>query len=761
MAETGFKRKLIAILSADVKQYSRLMRDDEDTTIRTLTAYRRAIFKLVQQYRGRVVDSPGDNILSEFGSIVDAVNCAVEVQREIAERNAEVPQNRLMEFRIGVNLGDVVEEEDRIYGDGVNIAARVEGLAEGGGICISGTVYDSIEGKLGLEFEFIGEHEVKNIDKPIRVYRVLSLPGAAAHRVIRAKAATAKRWKRVIVAIVVFSVVSAAVGTIWHFYFRPSVEPASVAKMAYPLPDKPSIAVLPFTNMSDDPKQEYFADGMTEDLITDLSQMSNLFVIARNSTFVYKAKPVKIRQVAEELGVRYVLEGSVRKAGGQVRINAQLIDATTGRHLWAERYDGKLEHIFALQDKITQKIVAALALKLTAGEQEYVVRDQTKNIAAYDAFLEGWEHYRRFTPDDFAKACSYFEKALDLDPNYWRAYAALAQTYWRGLELGWRWQMGLGVGWSEGRILARNYLEKAMTHPTSLAHQVASAINLFRRQYDEAVYEANQAIALDPNDYRAHWIMAWTLIYVGRSEDAIEFARAAMRLNPHYAGPNLFLLALAHFAMGQLEEAVNMFERALSHNPELRGLSAPLAAAYAHLGRDNEARVALVNYEDEWSWFGYPPDLLRVMQFFPFKDPEVADRLADGLLKAGLSGRHNGYCKVSKEHKLTGVKIRSLVFGRTVTGISPLTRQEWQIHRTKDGIISYQGKWPFAILTPGENESGKSWIEGNMLYDQWENIFRGLKYHMDIYGNPDGTPEMKNEYFFVTDFGIFPFSPVD
>jgi tetratricopeptide (TPR) repeat protein len=321
--------------------------------------------------------------------------------------------------------------------------------------------------------------------------------------------------------------------------------------------------------------------------------------------------------------------------------------------------------------------------------------------------------------------------------------------------------MGLGVGWSEGRILARNYLEKAMKHPTSLAHQVASAINLFRRQYDKAVYEANQAIALDPNDYRAHWIMAWTLIYVGKSEDAMEFARAAMRLNPHYAGPNLFLLGLAHFALGQLEEAVNMFERALSHNPELKGLSAPLAAAYAHLGRDNEAWAALVNYKDEWSWFWYPPDLLRVMQFFPFKEPEVADRLADGLLKAGLSGQHNGYCNVYKEHKLTGVEIRSLVFGRTVTGISPLTRQEWQIHRTKDGMISYQGKWPFSIFTAGESESGKSWIEGNMLYEQRENIFRGLKYHMDIYRNPEGTPEMKNEYFFVTDFGIFPFSPVD
>jgi adenylate cyclase len=348
MAEQGFKRKLTAILSADVEGYSRLMDDDEEATVHTLTTYRTAINDLVQQYRGRIVDNPGDNILSEFASVVDAVNCAVEIQRELAERNAELPYNRKMEFRIGINLGDVIEEEGRIYGDGVNIAARVEAMAEAGGTCISGSAYDQVANKLGLKYENLGEHQVKNIATPIRIFRVLSLPGAAAHRVVRAKTTTAKRWKRVIFAIMVFIVVSFAVGTIWRFYFRPSVEPASVAKMAYPLPDKPSIAVLPFTNMSDDPKQEYFADGMTEDLITDLSQMSNLFVIARNSTFFYKGKPVKIRQVAEELGVRYVLEGSVRKAKGQVRINAQLIDATTGHHLWAERYDGMLEDIFAL-----------------------------------------------------------------------------------------------------------------------------------------------------------------------------------------------------------------------------------------------------------------------------------------------------------------------------------------------------------------------------------------------------------------------------
>jgi TolB-like protein/class 3 adenylate cyclase/Flp pilus assembly protein TadD len=761
MEREGTTRKLAAILSADVKEYSRLMGQDERGTVRTLNAYKEAMTILIQEYKGRVVDCPGDNLLAGFGSVVDAVNCAVEIQRDLAEKNAELPPARQMEFRIGINLGDVIEEKDCLYGDGVNIAARIEGLADGGGICISGTAYDQVLNKLGLEYEFLGEKEVKNIERPIRVYRVLSHPGAAAHRVVRAKTAAAKRWRTVTFTIVVIIVIGAAAGTIWHFYFRPSVEPASVDRMAFPLSDKPSIAVLPFVNMSDDPKQEYFADGMTEDLITDLSKISGLLVIARNSTFTYKGKPVKIRQVAQELGVRYVLEGSIRRADDRVRINTQLIDATTGGHLWAERYDGHIGDVFTLQDNITQKIVTALALKLTAGEQEYVVRKETKNIVAYDAFLKGLEHYRRFTPDDFAKACSYFEKALDLDPHYGRAHAALAQTYWRGLELGWRWQLGLGVGWSEGRILARKYLQTAMEYSTSLAHQVASEMNLFRRKYDEAIYQANRAIALDPNDHRAHWIMALVLIYAGSPEDAVEFAKTAMRLDPHYAAPNLFLLGLAHFSMGKLEEAMTLFERAHTYNPELRGLSAPLAAAYAHLGRDKEAPIALDNYRNEWSWWGWSPDLLQVMQFFPFKNPEVADRLADGLLKAGLPGQPSGYCKVSQEHKLTGSEIRSLVFGQSVTGFSIFSEVEWRIHRTKDGKISYQGNWPFTIMPPGESGSGKTWIEGDMLYDQWEHIFRGLKYSMDVYRNPDGESEAKNKYFFVTDFGIFPWSPVD
>jgi adenylate cyclase len=371
MNQEGTKRKLAAILSADVKGYSRLMSQDERSTIRTLKAYKEAMSSLIEEYKGRVVDAPGDNLLAEFGSVLDAVNCAVEIQRELAERNAELPPGRQMEFRIGINLGDIVVEERRIYGDGVNIAARLESLAEGGGICIAGTVHDHVKNKLGLEYEYLGEQAVKNIPEPVHVYRVLSFPGAAAHRVVTAKEKEGRKWRNTALTALAVVIVAAGGVLIWNLFMRPTpptVEPASVERMAFPLPDKPSIAVLPFVNMSQDRGQEYFSDGLTEEIISGLSRVPKLFVIARNSTFTYKGKPVKVQQVSEELGVRYVLEGSLRKAGDRVRITAQLVDATTGGHVWSERYDRDLKDIFAIQDDITMKIITAMEVKLTEGE---------------------------------------------------------------------------------------------------------------------------------------------------------------------------------------------------------------------------------------------------------------------------------------------------------------------------------------------------------------------------------------------------------
>jgi adenylate cyclase len=378
---------------------------------------------LIQKHRGRVVDSPGDNLLAEFGSVVDAVRCAVEIQEELRVRNAELPENKRMNFRIGINLGDVVQEGERIYGDGVNITARVEGLAEGGGICISGTVYDSIKNKLSLTYESLGEHTVKNITEPVRVYRMRVGPEA----VVQPKP---RQWHKAALAALVVLIVAAGAWAIWNFYFRPPpIEPASIEKMAYPLPDKPSIAVLPFTNMSEDPKQEYFSDGITEEIITALSKTPKLFVIARTSSFKYKGKEVDVRKVGRELGVRYVLEGSVRKSGDKLRITAQLIDAKTGNHVWAERYDRDLKDIFTLQDEITKKIITALQVKLTAGEQARLGSRGTDNLDAYLKCLAAREHLLRFNKDDNLIARQKAEEAIALDPKYSDAYSLLGKTH--------------------------------------------------------------------------------------------------------------------------------------------------------------------------------------------------------------------------------------------------------------------------------------------------------------------------------------------
>jgi TolB-like protein/cytochrome c-type biogenesis protein CcmH/NrfG len=528
-----------------------------------------------------------------------------------------------------------------------------------------------------------------------------------------------------------------------------------------PLPDKPSIAVLPFVNMSGDPEQEYFADGMTDDLITDLSKISGLFVIARNSVFRYKGKPVDVKKVSRELGVKHVLEGSVRKVGKQVRINAQLIDASTGGYLWAERYDGKMDNVFALQDEITGKIVTALAVKLTAGEQVQVARKGSDNIAAYDAYLKGWRHYLQRTPDDFAKAISYFEKAIELDSNYRRAYAALAKAYWSASEVGFRFQKAMQVSWREARVRARDYLRMAIKNPTSITHTLFSEMNLSQRLHEQSIAEAKRAIELDPNDSDSHLVMAKALIFAGRQEEALDFVKNAMRLDPHNIAHPLYLRGLAHFAMGQLNETVVSIERALTHNPEISGGAGALAVAYALLGRDREAQAALDQYFKRYDkTYRGSKHLSQEMYYWPFKDPEAAERFADGLLRAGVPGQPSGYYKISEEHRLGGKEIRSLFFGRTVTSWprhTELGKDHFE-DRTKKG----KATWRAAPDDPwGQDGSGTSWIEGDMLCNQWQIQIFGIKHCMTVFRNPEGTPETKDEYLAVSDFGIFRCSPVD
>jgi adenylate cyclase len=546
METEGYKRKLTAILSADVEGYSRLMGEDEDGTIRTLTAYRELMATLIQKHRGRVVDSPGDNLLAEFGSVVDAVRCAVEIQEELRVRNAELPENKRMQFRIGINLGDVVQEEERIYGDGINIAARVEGLAEGGGICISGTVYDSIKNKLSLTYESLGEHTVKNITEPVRVYRMRVGPEAAVKQ-------KPKNWHKAALATLVVLIVAAGAWAIWHFSFRPPpMEPASEEKMAFPLPDKPSIAVLPFTNMSEDPKQEYFSDGLTEEIITALSKTPQMFVIARNSTFSYKGKQVKVQRVAEELGVRYVLEGSVRKSDNRLRITAQLIDALTGRHLWAERYDRELKDIFAIQDEITKKIITALQIELTEGEQAGIYARGTDNLEAYLKFLEAIEYGRRQNPDDNQKAKRIVKQSIALDPNYAVAYRLLGATHmmevWLGSTKSPKDSLRRAVELSKKAI--------ALDESLGMAHGLLGHIYILMKDYEKGIEVGQRAVEVAPNDADAHAYLGMGLRFADRPEEAIKAFKRAMRLNPKAPSWYLHSLAEANRNMGRYDEAI-------------------------------------------------------------------------------------------------------------------------------------------------------------------------------------------------------------
>jgi len=628
MTQEGTKRKLTAILSADVKGYSRLMGEDEKATVETLKTYREAMGNLIQQYKGRVIDSPGDNLLSEFASVVDAVECAVKIQEELKKRNEKLTENRRMEFRIGVHHGDVIEDEERIYGDGVNIAARIEGLAEGGGICISRTSFDSVKNKLKLGYEYLGEHSVKNIAEPVRVYKALMEPEAAG-KVIGEEKPKPKHWRWAAIGGVAVLIIVAGALAIWNFYFRPPpIEPASVEKMAYPLPDKPSIAVLPFVNMSGDPKQEYFSDGMTEEIITALSKVPQLFVIARNSAFTFKGKSVKVKKVAEDLGVKYVLEGSVRKEGNRMRITAQLIDATKGYHIWAERYDREFKDTFALHDEITLKIVTALQIKLTEGEQARLYGKSTKNLEAYGMVLQAREYFRRMDKDSNLLARKMFEEAISMDPQYAVAYCYLGYTHWMDVMFGAskspKQSIGLAVELAQKAI--------AINESLPLAHGLLAYLYTMKRQHDKGIAEGERAIALDPNSADSHLWLAYALRYSGRPKEALTYVKKAIRLNPYPPTSYFLHLGAINRMTGHYEEAISAYKKALQRKGTNLWAHIGLAATYISLGREEEAQVEaseVLKIDPKLS-------LDRLAKRLPYKNKADSESLIDALKRAGL-----------------------------------------------------------------------------------------------------------------------------
>jgi TolB-like protein len=594
--EDRLPRKLAAILYADVAGYSRLTGEDEDATHRALGAYLDLISETIESLGGQIVHYAGDAVLARFDAVVDALSSAVTIQNEINTRNQEVPDDRKVQFRIGVNVGDVIEDRGDIYGDGVNVAARLESLAVPGGICVSESVRLALGNRLPLEFECMGEQEVKNIVEPVMAYRAAIRDGAI-HAGDQHNATAA------------------------------------------PLPDKPSIAVLPFVNISDDPEQEYFSDGITEDIITGLSRFRELFVIARGSSFVFKDQPVNVTEAANKLGAQYVVEGSVRKVGKRVRITAQLIEGTTGNHLWAESYDRVLEDIFAVQDDVAQTIISTLAGRLEEESRGRALRKSATNLSAYDYYLRGkhiWPDWRG-TEDMKLQAREMFEQAAELDPDYAAAYIGLAESYLAEFWSSWTTDR------DAAGARAFEYARKAvkLDNRDSHAHLVlASAYFFVKSNFELAEVEIQRALELNPNDYWNYCFKTSFSMCSGDFEESIFCGNEAIRRNPFLPDGCLHGMGYSEYFAQRYDNAIKTFGRLSAPGVDVQGC---IAACYAQLGRDEDARAAATMFRErvkeeltsqrDWdaeSWRNFWSSL------FKFKDPGPLEHLLDGLRKAGL-----------------------------------------------------------------------------------------------------------------------------
>jgi len=631
MTSQEVKRKLAAILSADVKGYSRLMGEDEVQTLKTLSAYFQIMTTLIQKHQGKILNIAGDNLLADFESVVDAVQCGVEIQKELRTKNAELAESQRVEFRIGINLGDVIREGESIYGDGVNIAARLESLSEAGGVCISGTAYDQVENKLPLGYQYLGEQAVKNIAKPVRVYKVLMEPEPAG-KVVGEKKIKPKQWQRTAIGLVVAVIVIVAAVVIWRLLMPPAPqrEVASKEKMAFPLPDKPSIAVLPFDNMSGDREQDYLADGITENIISYLSKIAEMFVIDRKSTSIYKGKPVKVQQVSEDLGVRYILEGSVQKSGNKLRVTAQLVDALKGHPLWSERYDRDFQDLFALQDEITLNILKAMQVQLTRGEIGR--RHDTTSIEAWSYAVKGLSLAEQVKKEAVLEARSLYEKALKLDPSYGYVWDLLAWTY---ILEAW-------VGWTDSpadslrRALELAQKAEATGKVGANFHTTMEMIYMLQGKYDEAIAEGEKAITFEPNAAGHYIWLARVLRYSGRPNEAIANVKKAMRLHPYYPAYYLLDLTGAYDMGGQYSEAIAAGNKLLERS--LKGEFFPLyahewlAITYGRLGQIEKARA----HADEILKINPKYTVESFRKSTPYKDRAYLDGLVNLLIKAGL-----------------------------------------------------------------------------------------------------------------------------
>jgi adenylate cyclase len=626
MANNGIQRKLKAIFSADVQGYSKLMGDDDEYTVNMITSYREIMARLIEQHQGRVVDAPGDNILAEFASSLNAVQCAIEIQGRLETENTNLPDNRRMNFRIGINLGDVLHKDDRIYGNGVNIAARIENLADPGGICISRGVHDQVEGRLDIGFADLGPHTVKNIGKPVRVFKVLLGSHDKSKSVGTTKAKGSNR--RLMAAAIIVLVVIIGSAVIWHQQAKSKFEAASIDRMAYPLPDKPSIVVLPFENYSDDAKLNFFASGLTEDLTASLSKAPDLFVISKNSAATYKERPIDVKQVAEELGIQYVLEGSVQKAGDKLRITVQLVDALVGRHLWADRFDRKAKDIFALQDDIVKNVIVELQVELTQGAAARVAGRGTDSLEAWLLRIEAQGEFLKFTREGMIRARELYEAARQADPNWSRPLAGLASIDWYEAKQGWSTSKEESI--KSGMKLAQRAIQ--MDPDSPLGYQTLGNLYALTGQGERAIELRRKAAELAPNDLVAVAGLATRLKDFGGEQEAVKLFEQAIRLSPKHPWWVPYAYGVTLHLVGRKEEAVQSFKEAIALNPHHVLPKAFLAAVYADLGRIDAAKATA----DEVMRIDSKFSSARLMQSHTLHDPVRDNQFKNLMQQAGL-----------------------------------------------------------------------------------------------------------------------------
>lgn len=633
MSEERVQRRLAAIVAIDVVGYSRLIGNDENGTLSALKTLRRELVNpIIDEWGGRIVKTTGDGLLLEFPSVVDATKCAVEMQTAMVQRNKGIPAELRMDFRVGVNLGDVIIDGDDILGDGVNVAARLESIAPPGGIAVSQDVFNSIVNKVDAAFVDVGEQSLKNIARPVRVFQWVPAGG----RLSPSGGKAASTRPRAYVGWIVAAALVLAAGWSgyrwlpWAAWMSPSADTAAGAPVASPGQPPPvaepmSIAVLPFSNQSDDAAQAYFSDGLTEDVITALGRFSSLKVIARNTAFAYKGRNGNTADVGRALAVRYIVEGSVRREDLKIRVSARLVEAASGRLLWSQRYDGSVTDVFAVQDEISHNVAGALAVKLTSAEQERVKEKPTSSLDAYDFVLRGREQYWRSQRSANRQAREYFNRSIAADPNYADAYGWLGRAYLELAEVGWTEDPNQAV--ERALQLGRKALAIDPDNVTGLS--VIAATHAFRTEYDQALAASDRLLAINRSDADALFGRSFVLLWLGRIDEAVSTGETALRFEPNARVASIFHLGLAYYEARRHEDAVRVLEQGAARFPDNSYLYAVLAAAYAQLDRPAEAAKALAT-------------LMRLNPFFDarafgsrFRNPAHHAYLTQGLLKAG------------------------------------------------------------------------------------------------------------------------------